>query len=327
MHIMIVITIERTGFMKDIIRTAAVFTVFLALIPCLAFLKKGEVKAQSENKVGVYFTAEDKVEEYTEEDYVIGAVLAQMPADFEEEALKAQAVLARTYIHRRRLNEESTPTKELHGALISDDDALYQGFFTVEQAKDFYGDEFGEAYERVRKAVQDAPGILTYEDLPIIAAYHAASSGYTESAMTAWGQDIPYLQAVESKLENGTDCVTTTTDISLQDLADKLSKDYKPDTGTPVEDCIETQSNERGYVTKVIFCGEEIPVSDFTEAAGIPSSCFEFTVQENVLHFISKGYGHLVGMSQYGANLMAKNDMKYEDILNFYFKGCDLTQG
>lgn len=310
--------------MKDIIRTVAVFTVFLALIPCLAFLKDNKDSTQESFKVGVYFIKEEKTEEYTVEDYVIGAVLAQMPADFEEEALKAQAVLARTYIYRRRISEQNSPTADLHGALISDDDTLYQGFFTIEQAREFYGDEFDEAYERVKKAADTTDSILTYEGEPIIAAYHAASSGYTESALTAWGQDIPYLQFVESPLEAGEDCITTTTETEAKELAKKLSEDYDLDLSCAPEDCIETQSNERGYVTKVIFYSCEIPVNEFIEAAEIPSSCFEFEVQKNRLIFKSRGYGHLVGMSQYGANLMAKQGINYEDIINFYFNGCQL---
>lgn len=310
--------------MKEKIQTAMLFAVFMALIPCLAFVGRTTGAAQEEFTVGVYFREKDKVEKYSVEDYVIGAVLAQMPADFEDEALKAQAVLARTYIYRRMESEKSSPTEALHGALISDDDTMYQGFFTLEQAKAFYGEEFDEAYEKVKAAVGSAQEILTYNGQPVISAYHAASSGYTESALTAWGQDIPYLQAAKSELESDDECIETVTNIGAKELESKLSEKYDIDLSGELSSCLETKTNERGYVTNVKLCSQEIDVGDFTEAAGIVSPCFEFEVQKNGFVFTSKGFGHLVGMSQYGANLMAKQGKNYEDILKSYFADCEV---
>lgn len=312
--------------MKEKIQTAALFAVFMALIPCLAFVGRTRGAALEEFTVGVYFREEDKVEKYSVEDYVIGAVLAQMPADFEDEALKAQAVLARTYIYRRMESEKSSPTEALHGALISDDDTMYQGFFTLEQAKAFYGGEFDRAYEKVKAAVGSAEGILTYNGQPVIAAYHAASSGYTESALTAWGQDIPYLQAVASTLESGDECIETVTSISAKELQGKLEDKYEIDLSGDLSSCLETQTNERGYVTSVNLCSQEIPVGEFTDTIGIVSPCFEFEVQKNGFIFTSKGFGHLVGMSQYGADLMAKQGMNYEEILKSYFVDCEVFE-
>lgn len=310
--------------MKEKIQTAVLFAVFMSLIPCLAFVGRSTGAAQEEFTVGVFFREENKVERYSVEDYVIGAVLAQMPADFEEEALKAQAVLARTYIYRRMESEKDSPTTALHGALISDDDGLYQGFFTIEQARAFYGEEFDEAYERVKSAAESAEGILTYNGQPVIAAYHAASSGYTESALTAWGQDIPYLQAVRSELESGDECIETVTNISSEELERKLSGKYEIDLSGDLSSCLETQRNERGYVTNVKLCSQEIDALEFTEAVGIVSPCFDFEVQKNGFVFTSKGFGHLVGMSQYGANLLAKQGMNYEEILKSFFANCEV---
>lgn len=309
--------------MKENIQCAVVLAVCLALIPCLAFVKKARA-APADFTVGVYLTAEGKVEEYPLADYVTGAVLAQIPADFDEEALKAQAVLARTYIMRRYADELDSPTPSLHGALISDDDRIYQSFYTPQQAEDFYGDSYDTARTRVEKAVRAAPEILTYKDEPVTAAYHSASSGSTESALTAWGVDIPYLQAVESATDAELDGIETKLTLSADELRSTVSEQLGITlTGQP-ESWLETAANERGYVTEITLCGSKTNVRQFAAALGIASPCFTFEVSDSKFTFTSRGFGHLVGLSQYGANSMAETGSSYREILSHYFKGCKL---
>ena len=123
--------------MKDLIQIMAVFAVILIIIPTIVFLRPNESASKpafsEKEKIAVYFTESGKTEDFTLEEYMIGSVLAQMPADFDEEALKAQAVLAHTYICRRQLSEAQSPTPALKGALISDDSTLYQSFFTLKE--------------------------------------------------------------------------------------------------------------------------------------------------------------------------------------------------
>lgn len=118
--------------MKDLIQIMAVFAVILTIIPTIVFLRPNESESKpafsEKEKIAVYFTESGKTEDFTLEEYMIGSVLAQMPADFDEEALKSQAVLAHTYICRRQLSEAQSPTPALKGALISDDSTLYQSF-------------------------------------------------------------------------------------------------------------------------------------------------------------------------------------------------------
>ena len=307
--------------MKEMIQCAAVLAVSLALIPCLVFMgvKGGTREGLT---VGVYFNASGEVKEYTEDEYLTGAVLAQMPADLSEEALKAQAVLARTYIYRRYEDESEEPTPSLHGALISDDDSVYQSFFTEEQAKGFYGEDWDKARKKVEKAVRDAPCILTYNGEPITAAYHAASSGSTESALTAWGQDIPYLRAVDSSSDAKLAGIESKTEMGSDDFSKKMEEQLGVKlTGDPAK-WVQTEVNERGYVTKLVLGGTEVNVQRFIAAAGVASPCFKCEVKEDTLCFTAKGYGHLVGMSQYGANSMAENGSTYKEILSHYFKGC-----
>ena len=136
--------------MKEYIQTAVVFAVMLMIIPCVVFLgdthssaapaadETSSLSAVQSGKVKILFTKEKQVREYDTEEYVLGAVLAQMPADFEPAALQAQAVLARTYAAYRTKAESLSPTPQLDGAVMSDDTTLYQGFFTEAQAKDFH---------------------------------------------------------------------------------------------------------------------------------------------------------------------------------------------
>ena len=164
---------------------------------------------------------------------MIGSVLAQMPADFDEEALKAQAVLAHTYICRRQLSEAQSPTPALKGALISDDSTLYQSFFTLKAAKEYYGSDY-ESIQKVKSAVQSVENeILTYEDEPIIVAFHAASNGHTQSAKNAWGEDIPYLLSVDSSADK--DLVTTecTQALTAKEFQDKLLDRFPDINFTP----------------------------------------------------------------------------------------------
>ena len=321
--------------MKDYIQTAVIFVLFMAFIPCLAFaadrteldkLKKSSASA-GDISVGIYFTEEKKCENYSLEDYIIGAVFAQMPADFDEEALKAQAVLARTYILRRSMSEAENPTAALHGALISDDTSLYQGFFTEEKAKDFYGEEYESAYKKISGAVKAADGILTYEDEPVIAAFHAVSSGWTESAKTAWGQDIPYLTSVESKWDSELEGAQTKVTLSEDEFEKTASETFGIKFDTSPKKWIEIKSADKhGYVTKLSLCGQDISVSDFISAFEISSPCFEYEYSDGSFVFTSQGFGHLVGMSQYGANSMAEEGKNYKDILLYYYKGCEISE-
>lgn len=311
--------------MKENIQSVVVLVICLALIPCLAFV--GEQREQSaEFTVGVYLTEEGRVAEYSLEDYVVGAVLAQMPAEFHEEALKAQAVLARTYIFRRYESERDSPTPALHGALISDDERIYQSFFSPEQAEAFYGDDYERSRKKVLKAVRSAPGILTYGDEPVVAAYHSASSGYTESAITAWGQDIPYLISAESSSDAELGGIETKTTVSEEEFRLIAYEQLGVMLTGSSDSWLVTETNERGYVTTVSLCGSSVNVQRFISALGIASPCFKYEVGENNIVFTSLGFGHLVGMSQYGANTMAENGSSYEDILAHYYKGCELRQ-
>lgn len=323
--------------MKDYIQIIIIFIVFLMFIPAIAFLnhsdsssKKASSKSFNDiDSVKIYFTDEKKCRTYTLEEYLIGAVFAQMPADFNTEALKAQAILAHTYILKRSQSEKTSPTDNLNGALISNNAKLYQGFFTEKQAKDFYGKDYEKSYKKIKSAVKAVENyILTYENQPIIVAFHAVSSGQTQSSKIAWGEELPYLQSVESPQDKKMEAASVELSFSIQQLQEKLSAVYDDIKFSDSNESswIKLKSDEKtGYVTTVNICGKEISSSEFIEILDISSPCFTVEFSENKFIFKSMGYGHLVGMSQYGANAMAESGKKYQEILKHYFVGCEIS--
>ena len=261
---------------------------------------------------------------------MIGSVLAQMPAEFDEEALKAQAVLAHTYICRRQLSEAQSPTPALKGALISDDASLYQSFFTRKAAKEYYGSDYEKAYKKVKSAVQSVENeILTYDGEPIIVAFHAASNGHTQSAKNAWGEDIPYLLSVDSSADKDLVATECTQTLTAKDFQDKLLDRFPHINFTPLANAdswLKTKSDGIGYVTNLTICGYDIQPNTFCDILDISSPCFEFTFANTKFTFTSHGFGHLVGMSQYGANAMAEKGSDYKAILTHYFTDTKLQK-
>ncbi len=328
--------------MKEYIQMTVAFAVLLMIIPCIVFLSPqshGQAQqslssSQSEHEqsgddttVKIYFTEQKQTVSYTMREYMLGAVFAQMPADFEPSALQAQALLARTYALYRISTESAHPTAALNGAAMSDDTALYQGFFTPEQAKQLYKDDYDKAREKILDAVKSVETkCLTYENKPVIVAFHAVSDGHTRSAKEVWGQDIPYLCTVESKQDEELKQATSKTSLTTDEFKEKLGKIYddikftdKPDEWLKV-----TKTGEYGLVKKVSICGKEISAAELCELLDLASQSFAFEIKDDTFTFTCHGLGHLVGMSQYGANEMAKKGSTCEQILTHYFTGCKI---
>ena len=325
--------------MKEYIQFTVVFAVLLVIIPCLVFLSPQSEKPQSSSlsaeqtapdtqTVKIYFTKEKQVREYPMQDYLLGAVMAQTPADFEPAALQAQAVLAYTYALQRLSAEASNPTADLCGAALSDDTTLYHGFFTPEQAKALYKNDYDKAREKVLAAITAAKGkFLAYNGKPIIVAFHAVSDGHTRSAKDVWSQDIPYLTSVESKPDETLKQALSKTELTSDELKQKLSAKF-PEisfTSDPTQWLKVSQTGEYALVKTVSVCGKEIPAADFCSTLDLASQSFSFECNGGKFIFTCKGLGHLVGLSQLGANEMAKQGATCEQILAHYFPACTLT--
>ncbi len=262
-------------------------------------------------------------------DYVIGAVCAEMPASFEPEALKAQAVAAHTYAHRLALLAQSGTDEALKGAYFSNDPNKYQAFYTDAEIRAVYGENYDALYPKVAAAVDAVLGeILTYEDAPIIAAFHAMSSGRTESAETVWGSSVSYLVPVDSSSDLDAPLYEQTAVFSAQEVQERLAaaREGLVLSGEPSAWLTDTQATESGTVLQIragssIFTGQEIRT-----IFSLRSAAFTVSFEDGQFTFTTKGYGHNVGMSQYGANAMALSGKDYREILEYYYQGAELTK-
>lgn len=261
-------------------------------------------------------------------EYVIGAVGAEMPVSFETEALKAQAVAAHTYAERQCLLSDGN--EALCGADFSDDPAKYQAFLTDAQLRERWGSNYEAYYEKLSAAVDAVlPELLTYEDVPIIAAFHAMSSGRTEASENVWGSEVAYLRSVESAADRNAPQFEETVQFTAEEVLAGLTQahagiviggDAAEWFGLPV-------TSEAGTVLQQpagdgIFTGQEL-----RSIFGLRSAAFSIGYAEGIFTFTTYGYGHDVGMSQYGANAMAQEGHTYREILAYYYPGAILTQG
>lgn len=255
-------------------------------------------------------------------DYVIGAVCAEMPAAFHEEALKAQAVAAHTYAERQRSLARTAPDPTLLGADLSNDTSKYQGYFTESQMRHFFGENYDLYYEKISDAVDEVlPYILTYEGEPIISAFHSMSSGVTESAENAWGTAVDYLVPVDSECDMAAPKYTEEVTLEADFLRQRLEKVFEGvQLGENIEDWVVPMDiSSSGTVLTASVGNLKVTGNDIRVALGLRSADFEIEEEDGKLVFTTRGYGHGVGMSQYGANTMANEGKTWREILEHYY--------
>ncbi len=272
-----------------------------------------EAKAES---FLVLLTGQDKPVELQTEEYLIGVLAAEMSADYNEEALKAQAVAAYTYALRKKgLNKNEAYD-------ITNDSEIDQSYITKAQREKKWGSKAAENEKKLKKAVESVKGeIITYNGEPILAAYHSVSSGNTESALNVWGTDYPYLKSVAS----GADLLAPDFLSEKTFEGDELAKILKTlDCTTPEKDeniVGKSAKSDGGTVLKFILCGKELKGSEVRKAFSLRSAAFDAVYKDGKLTFTVSGYGHLVGMSQFGANYLAEQGSGYKEILTTYYTG------
>ena len=266
-----------------------------------------DIYINGDEKIKVYRTLQDKIEEVDLEEYICGVVANEMQVSFEDEALKAQAIASRTYLVSKKIN--SCPIA--NGSDICDS-AHCQVYSSKDELISKWGEENGEKYwNKIKSAVDDTKGmILTYKgELVLYPLFFSTSSGETESAIDASLGDIPYLVSVESKGEEVSPKYTSKKEMALSDLVSAINSKY-PTSGVNTSNLSSKlqvmERSEAGGVITLAVGNDEIKGSDFRVIAGLNSTNFTYSINENTIVFECKGYGHGVGMSQWGANVMAK---------------------
>ena len=286
-----------------------------------------DIYINGDEKIKVYRTLQDKIEEVDLEEYICGVVANEMQVSFEDEALKAQAIASRTYLVSKKIN--SCPIA--NGSDICDS-AHCQVYSSKDELISKWGEENGEKYwNKIKSAVDDTKGmILTYKgELVLYPLFFSTSSGETESAIDASLGDIPYLVSVESKGEEVSPKYTSKKEMALSDLVSAINSKY-PTSGVNTSNLSSKlqvmERSEAGGVITLAVGNDEIKGSDFRVIAGLNSTNFTYSINENTIVFECKGYGHGVGMSQWGANAMAKNGDKYDTILKHYYSGVEIEK-
>ncbi|MCV9885834.1 stage II sporulation protein D [Metabacillus halosaccharovorans] len=279
-----------------------------------------QVLAESPLDVPVYRSQTKQIESIPLEEYVIGVVASEMPAEFETEALKAQALAARTYITKQLMNGPiSTPD----GAAVTDTQ-MHQVYKNPEELKAIWGDEYESKLQKITAAVAATQGkILTYQDQPIDASFFSTSNGYTENSEAYWTEAIPYLKSVKSSWDKNSPKFYDKKVISIKDFESTLGVKLDTSSGT-VGKITELTPGKR--VAKVDINGKQFTGRQIREELGLKSSDFTWEIKGDSVVIETKGFGHGVGMSQYGANFMAEDGKTYEEIIAHYYNGTKVSE-
>lgn len=257
----------------------------------------------------------DNVERKRLEEYLVGVVLAEMPASFEEEALKAQAVVARTYTMRAAF----TGGKHGDGSVCTDY-ACCQAYTEPENYLQQGGNQAD--LDKIRHAVETTAGlVLTYEGKLIEATYFSCSGGSTEDALAVWGTDYPYLQATPSPGEEDAAWYTDSVAFSAREFQNALGITL---SGAPGSWFGEVTYTEGGGVDTMVIGEKTYRGTELRTLLGLRSTAFTVDAGERIT-ITTRGYGHRVGMSQYGADAMAASGKSYADILAYYYQGTALV--
>lgn len=289
----------------------------------------GSKTAKNDDILKILDFTSGQVMEISMREYVIGAVLAEMPATYHSEALKAQAVAARTYAVRQREKQRISPDPELMGADISNDSSKYQAYFTPEQAKRFYGSGYELYLKKAEEAVDSTDRmIMVYDGEPIVAAFHSLSGGRTESAEIVWGSSVDYLVPVASDHDENAPSYLEERNFSADELRKILEKAIsEADFSIPESQWLSvSETSASGTVTKMTAGGAEISGADLRKFLSLRSANFTVEYSKGNFSITTRGYGHGVGLSQYGANAMAEAGSDFEEILTHYYTGAALEK-
>ena len=259
------------------------------------------------------------------EQYLIGVVAAEMPVSFHEEALKAQAVAARTYSLLRLVREEEDDQHP--DAHLCADPTHCQAWISNEEMRKRWGWNYRLHYQKISSAVLSTAGkVLTYEGQLIDPVYHSSCGGRgTEDAKEVWGHEVPYLKSAACSYDAPEKQKPVNTQISLQELFTKLKISDQSIAVAAGSDLIEIQERtESGRVKRVKVGSQTFSGVELRKRMGLRSTDFKVSCTGEKVLFSTRGYGHAVGMCQYGADGLAQRGANYDQILSHYYQGTKL---
>ncbi len=260
--------------------------------------------------------------ELSRQEYVLGAVAAEMPVSWPDEALKAQAVAAHSYALYCRDH-----TTDPEGAWFSVDPARRQGCLTETVLRSYWGTSYESNYSRLSTLVNEVlDEIVCYGDSAAGTSYFAISNGQTETSQNVWGAALPYLISVDSSTDQTADNYEYTVTLSPAQVQSMLAENLglSADLSAPSQWFGTAVLTEAGYTASLPVCGQTISGTALRRALGLRSSCFFISYQNDLFSITTRGYGHGVGMSQWGAKALAEQGLTYAQILAHYYPGTIL---
>ncbi len=273
-------------------------------------------------KVTVYESATEQTLSLSVEEYLLGVVAAEMSVDYHTEAIKAQVVAAYTYLYRKHLQNKTAEVKYD----ITSSPELDQGYCDDKQRAEKWGDQTQANTKKIEKIIAEVKHqLLVYQNEPILAAYHAVSAGNTESAKNVWGTDYPYLQNEVSVGDLLAPDYLSEVKVSADSFVKTMTALGATPKGAAAKYIGKSEKSVAGTVLKITICGKEFSGAKVRKAFSLRSAAFDLSFGEDVFVFSVTGYGHGVGMSQFGADYMARQGSNYHEILAAYYRGTEIV--
>ena len=299
-------------------------------------VKEEEIPVKTNNNknnkydlVKIYNVRTSQVEELELEEYVKGVVAAEMPAEFHIEALKAQAVAARTYAISRTIRYGQGHPYHPEAPVCTGEHC--QAYRSFEQLKEIHGDNWVENYwGKIEEAVNTTKGLgIFYGGEITEPMYHSTSGGQTEDVKDVYASEVPYLKSVSSPNEEGAPKFKNTTTLTIDEFVEKIKNKYpgvKIDKSNIAEKIKLIEKTPTGRVKKIALDGNLLDGGELRDLFGLNSTNFKISLDNklNIIEITTYGYGHGVGMSQWGANGMGKEGSSYEEILKHYYTGIEI---
>lgn len=276
-------------------------------------------------KIKLLHVKTGEIVEMDMDEYLYGVVSAEMPANYEIEALKAQAIVARTYTIYQAMNNFN----KHENADVCDDYTCCQAWISKEDRMARWNANEAESnWEKIVKCVNETTGkIIVYDGKPINAFFHSNSGGITETSLNIWGEiDYPYLKSVETVGEDGYNQYSSEVVLSKEELIKKMREKYSDfEIDFNAENSIKILEFTSSNRVKTIKIGnKEIAGTEARSILGLKSTNFTITIEADSIKFSVIGYGHGVGMSQTGADSMAKSGANYEEIIKHFYTGVEI---
>ena len=296
------------------------FFALIVLVPYIVvtvLMRREEVNFffSSNTTVRVLRSTTNQIEVVPLEEYIMGVIAGEMPASFEMEALKAQAVASRSYVMYHMLKNKNKGYDVV-------DTVTNQVYLDSDTLKKRWGDRYEEYAEKIMTAVKETSyQYLVYKGQVAEALFFSTSTGYTENSEDVFVSSVPYLRSVPSPWDNISPAFSNSTDYSIEEFCKLLKLENSESIKTTI-----LETTAAGRIKKIKINEKTLTGKEVASLLRLKSSFFSITVDKNRVYISTKGYGHGVGMSQYGAQGMASAGYSYEEILTYYYTGVEIKK-